>query len=221
MDLSNLHEVQKKIFSSVESGKHKNSCQIRGYFSHTFANENQSWKLNKSTNSFEISSPLFLAMLIRKSAGKPRRLFPQNPGCWISKVPPKIMTSTLRHCLLPLRAAKKCQKCPNFNFQKFKNHLAPCVKLVYLRVLLLLPKEAKADRTTRLRWNRKQDSEVAMIFVNFFKKIFKLSTLMGPALIAQLIKAQLRRPQPFWSGFDPDRRNEFFPSCTSVLFWVI
>ena len=45
--------------------------------------------------------------------------------------------------------------------------------------------------------------------------------ICNAALIAQLIKAQLQRPQPFWSGFRPDRRDEFFQAdfqCSSELF---
>ena len=38
------------------------------------------------------------------------------------------------------------------------------------------------------------------------------------AVIAQLIKAQLRRPQPFWWGVRTRPAVWFFPSCPSVLF---
>ena len=43
-------------------------------------------------------------------------------------------------------------------------------------------------------------------------KYIKNAPVWG-ALLAQLSKAQLWRPQPFRSGFDHDRRNEFFQAA--------
>ena len=76
-------------------------------------------------------------------------------------------------------------------------------------------------QSRRHLWRPQKLTKKSRLLLLFHTQPDNLIYLSRAALIAQLVKVQFRRPRPFWLGFEPDGRNEFLPSCPSVLFWVI
>ena len=71
-------------------------------------------------------------------------------------------------------------------------------------------------------WKKEQEKVKSILSANETGNKEGLNCCVRAALIVQLTKAQLRRPQPFWSGFQS--RNEFFQAAlqsSSELFrWL-